>query len=71
MKEYREFTEDELKWIRSFERVMAKAPSKLFMFVGAGIVIYSGRVHNEHGNVDGNAPNRGIQTPMSYDGGDY
>ncbi len=69
--EYREFTELELKWIRSFERVMAKAPGNLFMFVGSGIAIFSERKHTDSGNVDANAPGISIQTPMSFDGGDY
>jgi hypothetical protein len=32
--EYREFTKEEEKWIRSLERVMKKAPNTLFMFCG-------------------------------------
>lgn len=68
----REFTEKDLKWIKRFERVMRDAPSDLFMFVGAGIVIYPERVMQESRGgsvVDENGIS--IITKMQYDGGDY
>ena len=69
--EYREFTEPELKWIRSFDRVMAKAPGSLFMFVGSGFTIYPGRYMTDSGSVDPYAPSICVQTELEYDGGDW
>ena len=73
--EYREFTDSELKWIRSFERVMKKAPKSLFMFVGAGINIhpldYDNNRYMKGDSVDNLSPIIGITTPMNCDGGDY
>lgn len=76
MKYYRDFTTKENKWITRFEKVMKNAPDTLFMFVGAGIVIYPKKNNNErymteYGNVDDNAKNRGIFTLIEFDGGDY
>lgn len=75
MIKYREFTEDELKWIKSFQRVMKKAPETIFMFVGTGVTIYpldenNNRYMTEFGGVDGYANGIGIDTPMENDGGD-
>jgi hypothetical protein len=74
--EYRDFTEEELKWIKSFERVMKKAPSSLLMFVGTGIYIHPLKENGERyigsfGEIDGQAPSVLVQTPMDADGGDY
>ena len=71
MKKYRQFTEEEIKWCKSFESLMNKAPKDLFMFVGAGFAIYSERVMTDGGAVDDNCPSFSITTPMTYDGGDY
>lgn len=76
MKQYREFTKDESKWLRSFERVMKKAPDTLFMFVGNGIQVYpldenGNRYMGDSGGVDGSCPHEGICTNMQTDGGDY
>lgn len=74
---YREFTEEEKKWIKSFQRVMKKAPTTLFMFVGSGsVVVYSKDENNERymtesGSVDGYATNEIIRTKMICDGGDW
>jgi hypothetical protein len=75
--EYREFTDEERKWIKSFKRVMKKAPDSLFMFVGSGaVVIYTKDEHgrrymNSYGSVDGDAPDVQILTDMECDGGDW
>ena len=71
LNKYRQFTKDDEKWIRSFERVMKKAPEHLFMFVGAGITIYPERVMGANNSVDQNGPSISIQTPMDCDGGDF
>jgi hypothetical protein len=77
MAEYRDFTEEELKWIKSFQRVMKKAPKSLFLFAGDGLlVVYtrseeSKRYMTEYGGVDGYAPNKHIPTQMDVDGGDW
>lgn len=76
-KEYRDFTEKELKWIKSLQRLMKKAPSSLFMFVGDGITIlpldeHGERYLTEFGGMDSCDNNEiSIQTPMDYDGGDW
>jgi len=74
--EYREFTDKELKWLRSFERIMKKAPDTLFMFVGAGFTIYAKDENNnrymaDNGAVDCLANSLSIATEMECDGGDY
>lgn len=77
--EYREFTDEELKWIRSLERCMKKAPESLFMFVGGScgtMTIYpkneeNDRYMNEFGSVDGLAPSVGIYSKIEMDGGDW
>ena len=73
---YRKYTEEELKWINSFKRVMKKAPSTLFLFVGAGVTVFPKDEHNdrymtEFGGVDGEADGIDISTKMDCDGGDY
>jgi hypothetical protein len=72
----REFTEDELKWLKSLNRVMKKAPDTLFMFVGAGQVIYpkdenNNRYQSDIGGVLGCDEYFMVDTPMEMDGGDY
>ena len=73
--DYREFTESDLKWIRSLERVMAKAPEKLFMFIGAGsMIVYSERKMDGGGigqSVNHDVPNISVLTEMDIDGGDW
>lgn len=77
--EYRQFTEDELKWVKSLERVMKKAPSTLFMFVGGSngtMVIYPKNEDNvrymtKHGGVDDEAPNKHVSSKCEMDGGDW
>jgi len=71
MKKYRKFTKAELKWIRSLERVMKKAPENLFMFIAGGMMIYSDRYMSETGGVDDKAPSISIITSINMDGGDY
>lgn len=74
--EYRQFTDNELKWIKSFERVMKKAPDTLFLFIGAGNTVFAkdeanNRYITEAGGMDGYATSVDIQTPMDCDGGDF
>ena len=76
MTQYRQFTDQELQWIRSFERVMKKAPDSLFLFVGVDIAVYSKDENNQRyvtsaGAIDDNAPNVTILSSIEYDGGDY
>ena len=74
---YREFTEKELKWIKSFEKVMKEAPETLFMFVGGSyyVNIFSKDESNcrymNGSSVDSNAPLISIETKMEVDGGDF
>ena len=73
--EVREFSDNDLKWIKRLERVMKDAPAHLFMFVNGGIAIYPGRYMQEgvqNGAVDDLASESiTIITPMQCDGGDY
>lgn len=75
--EYRDFTDQEIKWIKSLERVMKKAPDTLFMFIGAGSMIIhplkenGNRYITDTGAMDGNAPGEYIPTKMVMDGGDW
>ncbi len=77
--EYRDYSKEELAWIKSLERVMAKAPNTLFMFVGGSngtMVIYpknedNERYMNAEGAVDGNAPSTHISSKCEMDGGDW
>lgn len=73
MADYRQFTEDEIKWLNKLQRVMKSAPkdTKMFMFVGAGITIYPERIMTASGGVDGDAPSVTIQTNIETDGGDW
>lgn len=75
MKEYRNFTEKELKWVRSLERIMKKAPNTLFMFVGTGINIHVKDSDNKRymngDSVDNTSPAISVFTEMDTDGGDY
>ena len=73
---YRELTKKEEKWIDEFEKIMAKAPKTLLLFVGPSISIYAKDENNqrymtEHGSMDQNAPGEEIKTDMDFDGGDY
>lgn len=73
--DYRKLTEKEEKWIKSFERVMGKAPDTLFMFVGAGAVLIIPKDENNDrymvgGGMDG-TPAIHIPTKMECDGGDW
>lgn len=77
-KKYRDFTEEELKWIKSLERCMKKAPSTLFMFVGGTngtMEIYPKDNNNKRYfkgySVDSNAPNVRIKSNIEMDGGDW
>lgn len=75
--EYRYFTNEELKWINSFQKIMKKAPDTLFMFVGGSyfINIFSKDENNcrymNGSSVDGKAPCISIETDMECDGGDF
>jgi hypothetical protein len=78
--EYREFTEEELIWIKSFQRIMKKAPNTLFMFVGGSqgtCYIYPKKPDGDRymtgrgGGVDSNAPSIDVVSPMEMDGGDW
>lgn len=76
MKKYREFTQDELKWIRSLERVMKKVPDTLFMFIAGGIFIfckdeYNERYITESGSMDADASCQTIFSEIEMDGGDF
>lgn len=76
---YRDFTESELKWIKSLQRVMDKAPNTLFLFVGGSygdawvmpMDNNNQRYMNDRGYVDGEAPRKDIPSPMAMDGGDW
>ena len=69
---YREFTEDELKWIASLKRLMKKAPPRLFIFVGSSdFYVFSERVMTPEGSVDQYAPSISISASCEMDGGDY
>ena len=73
---YRNFTEKELKWLKSFDKVMKKAPGTLFMFVGNGIAIYAKDENNNRymtgmGGVDCSATQWVTVTDIDNDGGDY
>lgn len=69
---YRDFTQEEIRWINKFKRVMKGAPKNLFMFVGSGSVsIYSERVMADRGGVNQDVPSEEILTPMVCDGGDF
>lgn len=76
-KEYRDFTESELKWIKSLQRVMKKAPRGLFMFVGDSVTILPMDENRERYITDSrgmdNCDGKGIHisTPMVTDGGDW
>ncbi len=74
-KEYREFTKTETKWLNSFKRVMEKAPSTLFMFVGGDVLIGTKDENNERyidgGSMDSNANWESVPTDMEVDGGDW
>lgn len=81
MKEYREFTDEEKKWIESLQRCMNKAPNTLFMFVGGSngsMVIYPKDENNDRymtdgrsAGVDGYAPSVSIKSNIEMDGGDW
>ena len=76
MKKYRDFTELELKWINSFERVMKKAPNTLFLFAAGGINILTldkngNRYIGENRSMDQMGPLITIETKMQVDGGDW
>ena len=74
---YRTFTQEELKWIKSFQRCMNKAPENLFIFAGSGdFVVYpkdenGDRYMNRVGSVDEYAPNINVTMPCESDGGDW
>lgn len=75
--EYRQFTDEELTWIKRFRRVMNQAPDTLFMFNGSGsLIVYTKDENNDryvtaHGAVDDDAPCMEITTTMETDGGDW
>ena len=75
--EYREFSEEEEKWIRSFQRVMKKAPSSLFFFIASGTPIVfttdenGNRYVSSNKSMDQDAPSVLIITDMDCDGGDF
>ena len=78
MNKYREFTEKELRWIKSFEKIMKQAPNTLFFFVGEGQVVFTKDKNNKrymtNGSdpaVDNNCTNVAIETSMECDGGGY
>ena len=71
MKEYRDFTEEEIKWIKSLKRLMRKAP-QIFLFVANGTMcILPERYINEFGSIDHKAPCENIPTSCEVDGGDW
>jgi hypothetical protein len=75
--EYRTFTEEELKWIKRFRRVMNQAPDTLLLFCGSGtMIVYTKDENNERymtdfRAVDDDAPCMEITTNMEADGGDW
>lgn len=77
--EYREFTKEEEKWIKSLERVMKKAPKTLFMFCGGSngtMYVMTKDEENERYTVesrgmDSNAPCKVIDCGCEVDGGDW
>ena len=76
MSDYRKFTEQEERWVRSFEQVMKRAPGSLFMFVAAGAVTVMTKDENNdrymvNGGMDQKGPTALISTPMECDGGDW
>lgn len=78
MSKYRNFTEEEIKWINSLQRCMKKAPKLLFMFVGGtsgSMDIFPKDINNERYwdglSIDINAPFLRIKTNIEMDGGDY
>lgn len=76
IREYRKFTPDELKWIRSLERVMKKAPNTLFIFIAGGMFIFckdefNERYMTESGSMDADAPCQTISSEIEMDGGDF
>jgi len=77
-KKYREFTEEERKWVTKLKKLMQdKACGNLFLFIGSGsMVIYTsddktGVYMTDMGGVDGNAPSFNIKTKIECDGGDW
>ncbi|MEM6342557.1 MAG: hypothetical protein AAF927_01710 [Bacteroidota bacterium] len=77
MKDYRQFTESELKWVKRLQRVMKDAPESLFMFIGAGeMCIYTKSSEGERYvesnlSMDQNAPSEHVISEIDMDGGDY
>lgn len=74
--DYREFTDEELKWIKSLQRCMNKAPENLFIFAAGGsFSIYpkdeNGNRYMVGGSVDSNAPSEIVNMPCESDGGDW
>lgn len=74
--EYREFTNEEIRWINSFKRVMGEAPRTLFMFVAGGVLIGTLDEKNERyieksGGMDSKANWISVPTKMEVDGGDW
>ena len=80
MKEYRAFTEKELKWLQRLENLCKKAPETIFLFVGSGNLQFYTKDENNRRymvsyggaeGVDDNAPNFSVIVPFENDGGDY
>jgi len=74
--DYREFTEEETKWLNSFQRVMKRAPETLFMFVAGGILVGTLDENNERYLAEVNAMDSkanwvSVPTKMEVDGGDW
>lgn len=73
---YRQFTEEEEKWIREFKKTMGKAPETLFMFIAGGVLIGVKDENNERylkydGSMDNEQPWIHVKTKMEVDGGDW
>lgn len=74
--DYREFSEEETKWLKSFKRIMKKAPDTLFLFVSGGVLIGTKDENNERyiaesGGMDNDANWENVPTNMEVDGGDW
>jgi len=76
MDNYREFTEEEIKWIKSFRRVMKKAPNSLILFAGGYLAICpldenNKRYEDNTGGMDGMVRTENIHTKMLFDSVDW
>jgi hypothetical protein len=71
MEKYREFTDEEKKWINKLKRLMNKAPN-VFLYVANGTMyILPERYITESGGIDCKAPCKRILTSCEVDGGGW